>query len=413
MTDPKTFYRELDALLANIRIEPSEGDLLPHVINRIETTFGERLHICAGRLYELRGQEFVLTYPSPANPDWAPRIAKDSPTIDLAAKHRSYIYDEENLNAPFFTFPGAVAKTTVIWVHNQGQQWLIVFDLKENWEREEVTLLLNAVRMSLNYRMFSDIIGDRLEHAAEIHKSLLPANTLKVSGYEIHAITQSAELIGGDFYDYYDNEDGSFGVSIGDASGHGIPAALLVRDVVIGLRMGLAEELRLIHTLKKLNTVIQRSTYSTSFVTLFIGEFESDGHLFYANAGHPPPLLITADAAHLLEATGIALGFFSEIKISRSHVLMPPESVLVLFTDGIIERESEPDERFGMERLIELIKQHRLKSSREICEQIFQSVHEFGLLSAWEDDATVVVIKRTGSQNSAENALPQSSILRA
>jgi hypothetical protein len=120
MTDPKTFYRELDALLANIRIEPSEGDLLPHVINRIETTFGERLHICTGRLYELRGQEFVLTYPSPAKLDWAPRIAKDSPTIDLAAKHRSYIYDQENLNAPFFSFTGAVVKTTVIWVHNQG-----------------------------------------------------------------------------------------------------------------------------------------------------------------------------------------------------------------------------------------------------------------------------------------------------
>lgn len=395
MTDPKTFYRELDALLANIRIEPSEGNLLTHVISRIETTFSDRLHICAGRLYELRGQEFVLTYPSPAHSAWPTRIAKDSPTIHLAAKHRSYIYDQENLNAPFFTSPEATAKTTVIWVHNQGQQWLIVFDLTENWVREEVSLLLNAVRMSLNYRMFTDIIGDRLEHAAEIHKSLLPANTLKVADYEIHAIMQSAELIGGDFYDYYDNEDGTFGISIGDASGHGIPAALLVRDVVIGLRMGLAQELRLIHTLKKLNTVIQRSTYSASFVSLFIGEFESDGHLFYANAGHPPPLLITADSAQLLEATSIALGFFPEIKISRSHVHMPPESVLVLFTDGIIERESDPDDQFGMDRLKDLVKLHRMKSSREICEHIFQHVHEFGSLSAWEDDATVVVIKRS------------------
>lgn len=394
MTDPKSFYRELDALLAGIRIEPSKGDLLEHVIERIEQVFGERLHIGNGRLYELRGQEFVLIYPAPSHSNWSPRLAVDSSPIMLADKHRSYIYDNNGLNAQFFTDPTAAVQTTVIWVHSQEQQWLIVFDLKAEWAREEVTLLLNAVRMSLNYRLFSDLIGGRLEQASEIHKSLLPPRPLKMPGYDIHAITRWAEIIGGDFYDYYDNEDGTFGVSIGDASGHGIPAALLVRDVVVGLRMGLAQELRLIHTLKKLNSVIQRSTYSASFVSLFVGEFENDGHLFYANAGHPPPLLITADGVVRLEATGIALGFFPTIKISRSHVHMPPGSVLILYSDGIIERGNEPDTMFGISRLTELATRLRDKSSREICENIFEHVEAFGENSAWQDDATVMVIKR-------------------
>ncbi len=393
MTDPKSFYRELDALLAGIRIEPSKGNLLIDVMQRIEATFGERLHIGSGRIYELRGRDFVLTHPEPPRPEWALRLAVDSPPITLAAKHRSYIYDDPHTAAPFFSVPEAVVKTTAIWVHSQEQQWLLVFDLLSGWEREEVTLLLNSVRLSLNYRLFTDLIGDRLEQAAELHKSLLPSATLEVPGYDIYAFSRSAEVIGGDFYDYYENDDGTFGVSIGDASGHGIPAALLVRDVVIGLRMGLEQELRLMYRLKKLNSVIQRSTYSTSFVSLFIGEFESDGHLFYANAGHPPPLLITADGVTRLEATGVALGFFPEIKLRRSHVVLPPDSLLLLYTDGIIER-GEFENHFGIDRLASAASKLRRADSRAICEGLFQQVLEYDGFSPLEDDATLMVIKR-------------------
>ena len=81
------------------------------------------------------------------------------------------------------------------------------------------------------------------------------------------------------------------GVSIGDASGHGLPAALLVRDVVTGLRMGIEKELKVAHVFEKLNRVIHRSRLSSRFVSVFYGELEADGNLVYVNAGHQPPIL--------------------------------------------------------------------------------------------------------------------------
>ncbi|RPH94421.1 MAG: hypothetical protein EHM72_15605 [Calditrichaeota bacterium] len=395
MTDPKSFYRELDALLATIRIERSQGNLLITVISLIERSFGDRLHIGGGRLYELRGGEFILIHPELPSSLLATQISRENQAIRLAAKHRSYIYDQPDLNRPFYSADfSAIPNTTAVWIHNQGRHWLMVFELLPGWEREEISLLLNSVRLSLNYRLFADIIGSSLEQAAEIHKSLFPGNPIKIPGYEIHAISKSAEMIGGDFFDYYDNEDGTFGLSIGDASGHGIPAALLVRDVVIGLRMGLALDLRLVHTLKKLNAVIQRSTYSTCFVSLFVGELENDGHLFYTNAGHPGPILVTSNSAVTLDATGIALGFFPELKVARSHVHIPPDGVLVMYTDGIIERESAPEIQFGVDSLKQLVIKNRRASAQELCQTIIQQVHEYGQKSSWQDDATVVVIKR-------------------
>ena len=395
MTDPKLFYREMDALLATIRIERSEGDLIRYVVQVLETTFAKTLNIQQGRIYERRGQDFVLIYPMRAPTDWTLSFPLESETIRLAAKHRSYIYDQPALNQTFFQRHNNNApQQTAIMLHSQDREWMIAFELAPGWVREEVSLFLNAVRTSLNYRLFTDTVGGSLQQAVQIQKSLLPKSTPKFSGYEIYGKSQPAELVGGDFYDYHDYGDGVFGISIGDASGHGIPAALLVRDVVIGLRMGLAKELRLIHTLHKLNQVIQRSTYSTNFVSLFIGEIEKDGHLFFANAGHPAPILVTPEEQYSLDATGITLGFLPEISIYRSHIQMPPGSVLVMFTDGIIERHNEKNEQYERERLTNLIVHNRDKSAKEICDMIFEQAFVFGNRTTWDDDATAVVIKR-------------------
>jgi len=399
MTDPKTFYRRLDYLLAAIRIEPSQGDLIPHVMRLLESTFSEQLHIANGRIYEQRGESFFLVYPKNPPAAWKTLLPMQSTVIRLAAKHRSYIYDDPALSAEFYKQRQARPHVTAIWVHNQDQSWLLIFELTKSWEREEISLFSNAVRTSLNYRLFTDIIGGSLRQAVEIQKSLLPKRALEVDGYDIYGHSQPAELVGGDFYDYNDYQDGAFSISIGDASGHGIPAALLVRDVVIGLRMGLARDMRLVYTLQKLNTVIQRSTYSTNFVSLFIGEVEADGHLFFVNAGHPGPILLTSDGVQELSATGITLGFLPDIKLGRSHAMLPPDSVLVMFTDGIIEREDENEEQYGTQRLIDLVNKIREKPAKEISEAIFSDVFNFAHSTAWEDDATIVVVKRLGDQS--------------
>jgi len=282
----------------------------------------------------------------------------------------------------------------VTTVHNPIKRWLFVFELQSGWVYEQVMLFLRAMRTALNYRLFSEMVGNDLQRAEQIQKSLLPKLAPDIKGYQINGKSQPAELVGGDFYEYFQFDKQDFGIAIGDASGHGLPAALLVRDVVVGLRMGLEKNMRLVYTLKKLNKVIQQSTYSTNFVSLFIGEFEQDGHLFYVNAGHPPPFVVDEDNIYDLQATGITLGFLPSIDLGRAYFRLNPGAVLVAYSDGIIERVRKEDEQFGIKRLKKLVLENHEKSSEEIVDLIFKTVYDFGRKKSWDDDATLVVVKR-------------------
>jgi sigma-B regulation protein RsbU (phosphoserine phosphatase) len=394
MNDPKSFYRELDAFLAQIGKNKSGKNFLTSIFVELGNTFGNDLHITDGCIYEKRNKNYVTIYSSGKN-SWNKKIPIESPAIQNVLEHGSFIFDNGELSFSFglqnekeYIIPSAIS------VNSPEREWILVFGLLHGWAREEVTLFLNAVKTALKYRLFSDIIGGELQQAVEIQKSLLPHKTPSYEGYEVYGKSIPAELVGGDFYDYFNYDDSYFGIGIGDASGHGLPAALLVRDVVIGLRMGLASEYKLVHTIKKLNQVIQKSTYASNFVSLFLGEFEKDGHLFYINSGHPAPFIVSGEKTEDLAATGIVLGFLKKIDLHRSHGHLKNNSLLVMYTDGIIERENQQEDQFGLERLKNLVIENQKKPAREIVTLIYKEVFEFGHSKNWDDDATVVVIKR-------------------
>jgi sigma-B regulation protein RsbU (phosphoserine phosphatase) len=394
MNDPKTFYRELDSLLAKIGKNGSGTNFLPSILAELADKFGHELNIINGCIYEQRDQNFVFIY-SLGKIDWRKSIALDSTVIQDVLEHGSYIYDNNNLAQEFIVKNDKNIHTpAAISIQSPERQWIIVFNLNNGWVREEITLFLNAVRIAINYRLFSEIMDNNLQRAVQIQKSLLPRKSPKFDEFQIFGKSIPADLVGGDFYDYFDYEEGNFGLSIGDASGHGLPAALLVRDVVIGLRMGLASEYKIVHTIKKLNQVIQQSTYATNFVSLFLGEFEKRGHLFYVNAGHPSPFVVKGNKVLDLEPTGIVLGFLKDIELHRSYFHLEEGSVLVLYSDGILERENANDEQFGLDRLKKLVRDNQRKSSKAIVETIFKEVYDFGNSVNLEDDATIVVIKR-------------------
>jgi len=396
MTDPKIFYRELDALLAKIRIEQAGAHFFKHILTELDEDFGRRLFFGQGRIYELSDRLFTLTHSNGIQPAAAyqTELPLTASVVQLAYKNRSYIYDQPELSRGFFTTPPNPAPAqAAFWVHSPERQWLFVFTLFDGWVREEINLFLNSVRTAMNYRLFSDAVGARLERAVQIQKSLLPTEAPDIPGYQIAGRSQPAEMVGGDFFDYYELEESTFGVGLGDASGHGLPAALLIRDVVIGLRMGLSLEFRTVHTLRRLNSVIQRSTFASNFVSLFVGEFEADGHLFFVNAGHPAPILVHGTDVKELAATGITLGFLEEIQLGRDYVRMPNDSVLVIYSDGIVERMNEAGDMFGVERLRDFIIAHQTLEAQALLELLFETVIEFGRGAAWEDDATLVVIK--------------------
>ena len=175
--------------------------------------------------------------------------------------------------------------------------------------------------------------------------------------------------------------------------GHGLPSALLVRDVVTGLRMGVEREMRMAEAMQKLNRVIHRSTLSSNFVSLFFAQIESTGDILYVNAGHPPPILIHGSQAKRLQPTGMILGAVSDAQYRRALANFEQDGVLVLYSDGVVERR-HGDEEFGLSRLEEAVIRNREESAAAILDRIYQTVTLFGAPLAFEDDVTLVVIKK-------------------
>jgi sigma-B regulation protein RsbU (phosphoserine phosphatase) len=232
-----------------------------------------------------------------------------------------------------------------------------------------------------------------VQQASIIQQSLLPNSPPFIPGYEISARSQLAEVVGGDFFDFSIFDEKVFSVAVGDASGHGLPAALLVRDVVTGLRMGVEKEMKMAEAMRKLNRVIHRSTLSTNFISLVFAEIESTGNVFYVNAGHPPPILVHGSVVKLLEPTGMILGAVSDVEFHRASASFEPGAVLVMYSDGVVERQND-NEEFGLARLEELVIRHQHESASAILNAIYQTILAFGDQSRWLDDVTVVVIKK-------------------
>ncbi len=396
MIEPKIFYRKLDIIQNKIGKNKSGKDFLFDIAQELEVVFGNDLHIGKGIIYEQVEDEYILISEVEEDYTYASEsIDVTNKAIEVLSKNKVYIFNNTKL-----MFPGWENLTSdykipaAIRVSSIENSWIFLFELKEGWEREEIEFCLNAVRTALKFRLISDSVQNEMEQAVHIQKSLLPENAPDKGGYDIAGRSIPAELVGGDIYDYFEFDDSSFGFCIGDASGHGLPAALLARDAITGLRMGLEKQMKMVYTLKKLNHVIYKSVFSTRFISLFYGELEDDGNLFFVNAGHPAPLLFKNDEIKELESTGIVFGALPEIELRRSFVRIEKGSLLLLFSDGIFERANSSGIQYGLDRLQRIVKKNLSKSSKEIINIIFDDVKIFGNNKSLEDDATIVILKR-------------------
>jgi len=121
---------------------------------------------------------------------------------------------------------------------------------------------------------------------------------------------------------------------------------------------------------------------------------ENNGNLFYANAGHPAPTLFIGDETFKLEPTGMIIGAFPQIDITRSFINVPIGGILVLYTDGILERKNIESKMFGYEGVYDVVRNNIDKDANTIMMAIYDAANAFGNYKKWEDDATVVIIKR-------------------
>ena len=394
MIQPKDLYRKLAALLKDIDIGIYDADYLLSVLARLGNSFTPDLHIAIGRLYGEDQDQFRLV----TGPDEAPTDPGDIRILDAAAarlvvKNGTYIYNDPSWSGLTQVSRPAKGTPAAFMVRDPTRQWIFLFTLEEGWIREEIEFCFNAIRAQLNFQLHIKAMNSDVEQAAVIQLSLLPSTPPLIAGYQTAARSRPAEVIGGDFFDFSVLEDDFFTVAVGDAMGHGLPSALLVRDVVTGLRMGVEREMRMAEAMQKLNRVIHRSTLSSNFVSLFFAQIESTGNILYVNAGHPPPILIHGSQAKRLQPTGMILGAVSDTEYRRASASFDQDAVLVLYSDGVVERRIG-DEEFGLSRLEDAVIRNQEESAVAILDRIYQAVTQFGDPSAFEDDVTLVVIKK-------------------
>ena len=256
-------------------------------------------------------------------------------------------------------------------------QHILLLLLGETYERPVVDFVLNTLRAVLSARILQNRWRNALTEAAEIQRELLPTDAPVFEGFDIAGLSVPADEVGGDFFDFLPFDEHTLGFVVGDVSGHGLPAALVARDVLVGLRMGVEKEMKATHVLSKLNGVIGRGRIA-SFVSAFYGELERDGTLFFVNAGHTPPVHVGPWRATLL-ATGIRC--WAPFPTSGSRAASPglaPGDVLVLVTDGIVERQDAAGEIYGEARLEDLVRRHRQASAEALLCAIFEATSAFG-----------------------------------
>jgi sigma-B regulation protein RsbU (phosphoserine phosphatase) len=224
--------------------------------------------------------------------------------------------------------------------------------------------------------------------------SILPKRALSRGSLELAGFTTPAELVGGDYFDFIPVSDRILGLAIADASGHGLPAALQVRDVYTGLRMAVERDFKIVRTVERLNRIIHESRLTTRFVSLFYGEIEDDGSLMYVNAGHPHPLHFHGSSVTPLIQTGLVLGPTANATYTRGYRRFEPGDALLLYTDGMVEAHGKGGEEFGVGRLTRAFLELRDLPCDEMARELIKTVSGYAGGGEPEDDLTVVVLKR-------------------
>jgi sigma-B regulation protein RsbU (phosphoserine phosphatase) len=324
-------------------------------------------------------------------PDWA-LVAGDDETLANRVG-RMEVSERELLASHRVLFSASGGFPIALWALGPRGEWLAALRLARIPD-ETSALLIQMARLAVHHRAMAAAWTSVLDRAREIQLGLLPDPLPALPGFEIAARSESAEEVGGDVFDAIALGEGALGLTIADASGHGLPAALEARDVVVGLRMGAACGLPIDATVERLNRILCSSTLSSRFVSMVYGELESDGALRYVNAGHPPPLLLTPHGREDLDPSGRVLGVSEESVYRVGRAWVPPGGLLLLYTDGVTECPSPAGEEFGIERLAGIASVLAGARAAHLCAAVFEAMTEHAAGLPLPDDASLLVARR-------------------
>jgi sigma-B regulation protein RsbU (phosphoserine phosphatase) len=238
-------------------------------------------------------------------------------------------------------------------------------------------------------------LEEEYKMAKEIQLNILPKKIPSIDGYDIYAINISAREVGGDYYDFIKLMGNRTAFCLGDITGKGLPAAMLMANLQATLRGQTLTQKNVSDNIKNSNVLLFNSTAENRFATLFYGELDYTNHtIIYCNAGHDAPISILNDKITRLTEGGLLLGCFDFAEFEQKDKQIEIGELLLIFSDGVTEAMNENNEEFGEEKLISILKSNQNSTSKELIDKIVSEVKAHSKKVEQSDDITLMVIKR-------------------
>ncbi len=243
------------------------------------------------------------------------------------------------------------------------------------------------------------IMFRELSQAADIQRRMLPTEAPQVPGADLAGYNAACRTVGGDYFDFFPYSDGSVAMALGDVSGKGMPASLLMMQIHARVQALATEDPGdLAAFMTRVNKATCTNCPSNRFITFFFCVFNpATGDLRFANAGHNPPILLRASGeAVMLEGGGPVLGIVPFASYGEATAHLNRGDVLVLYSDGVTEANNPNFDEFGEQRLIEVLARHRTEPAGAIVEAVTRAVTDFAAGAPQADDITLAIAKRVG-----------------
>ncbi|MCP4547596.1 MAG: SpoIIE family protein phosphatase [bacterium] len=259
--------------------------------------------------------------------------------------------------------------------------------------------VIENARLGEENRSF-ELVQEQLRMAAKIQSDLLPGSSPQIAGYDVAGASESVQEVGGDYFDFIPIDEHRLALCLGDVSGKGLPASLLMANLQATLRGQVLVDAPMGFCIGRANRLLYQSISPEKFVTMFFGILDTREHtLQFCNAGHEYPFLLTADDSEIetirrLSTGGTMLGFRSIYCYEEEIVSLQEQDTLVIFSDGITDAENAAMEPFGEKRLAALLHESRDLGAAELITQIRSAAQQHANGRSQLDDISVVVVKR-------------------
>jgi sigma-B regulation protein RsbU (phosphoserine phosphatase) len=271
------------------------------------------------------------------------------------------------------------------------------------------TLAVEAAVAIENARLYRETLekarlDQELRIAAEMQQALRPAPRHIGRRFEILGASEPSRSIGGDFFDYIELPQDTFGFALGDVAGKGPPAAVLAAALQGMFAAYASDERGPAETLTRVNITLARHFVENRFATMVYGVLRPDGRLTYSNAGHNPPMLFSQGTLRRLEEGGVPLGIFQDAEFQEEAIQLETGDLLVVFSDGVSEAPNGKGEPFGDDRIASCIMTNPGLDISLLLERLLAAVRQFSEGVERQDDVTVLILRYRDEEVSYRDA---------